>query len=629
MADIAAQPFINYGLSGAQQQQTLASADLERQQAAGAAMQNRIMAAKLPMLLQAYSDAQGHITDFSGQTNGHDIAASGYDPAADSSGVNSTPTNARVTPFDHIGRTAAQEPVAQAAIQSRYNVDPAGTPQEQAKIGAAYLDLQRLSLLGDQGITKSAEARLDAAKYERDMAVKSRLNARDLDASQHFETLSSVANADRPFEALRAADPASAARIRAMNPGADPDQLDMAAKEAASRTAGLIHRFTGRETVKGDDGLYRDKDTAQVVPDATPAGFSAEQIAKIREDGLKQVTVKRNGVDTSLPQWEAAGFKNVDQYVQQAVAQGRSQQASEARIERARQAGVIAQAQAGIPADARQPAPGQQLPASAVAAKAAAAQQPAPTTRPAPMSPNAGGKQLDFSSAPKPPVPEPGKNSAYPAGYEDYQKEVNASATVAAQKLAGANAAKQGARNAELALESGAATGGLGAMKQWTMNVIGNPSALQWALGNASARQVLEKVLGNDAIMDIQREAQGSQFRLGQNTMNMAINKLAASPQMQPEAIRTMLGAIVKNADYDRQKWGADYAAYLRSGKVDKRADAYSGWYDDKYPNTTTIDTATLTGKSIADRVREAGHPYEPDKYEYRLNGDTVQRRPK
>ena len=338
MADIAAQPFINYGLSGAQQQQALAGANLENQQAAGAAMQNRIMAARLPLLLQAYSEAQGHITDFSGQTNGHDVAADGYDPAADTSGVNSAPTNARVTPFDTIGRLPQQEPVAQAALQNRYNVDPAGTQQEQAKIGAAYLDLQRLSLLGDQGITKSAEARLDAAKYERDMAVKSRLNARDLDASQHFETLSSVASSDRPFQTLQAADPASAARIKALNPGAGDDELDAAAREAASRTAGLIHRFTGRETVKGDDGLYRDKDTAQVVPDTAPAGFSAEQIAKVREDGLKQITVKRGGVDTSMPQWQAAGFKNVDQYVQQAVAQGRSQQAAEAQ-HRARPSG--------------------------------------------------------------------------------------------------------------------------------------------------------------------------------------------------------------------------------------------------------------------------------------------------
>src|SRR5882757_3602734 len=65
MAGIAAQPFINYGLSEAEQGQTQASTNLTSQQANAAAMQNKIMAARLPFIMKMY-DQMGASADASG-----------------------------------------------------------------------------------------------------------------------------------------------------------------------------------------------------------------------------------------------------------------------------------------------------------------------------------------------------------------------------------------------------------------------------------------------------------------------------------------------------------------------------------------------------------------------------------
>ena len=654
MADIAPQGFINYGMSQAQQAQASAGANLENQQAQAAALQNQLMAAKMPAMLEGYRQAQSYITNFKGQNGGRDSAPADYDPASDNSGTlpasaNANPGNLRVTPYDLVGRNAQQQGVVQGALQGKYNVDPSGTPQEQAAIEAAMDYKSHIDTLGDKGLSDSAQARVDQAMKVRDMNVISRRNAAQLDASKNYETLAGVATADHPFDALQAANPQAAARIKASLPaGAPQEMLDSAAEDATTKTSGFLHRFTGRETVKGEDGVIRDKDTQMPVPGVPPQGFTPEQIANIKATGLKPTTVKRNGVDTSMLEYQAAGYKNIDDYVNSMVQQARATQASQTRIESKRQGAVAIQAAAGMPPDQRIPAPNQKRAPSQVGAEAAAAQQPSPANTSfaakqravgvGPMSPNANGQQggpLNFKDAPKTPVENPGNADFNPGQRkvsEDYGTEVAQNTTVRSERLAGANAMLQGVNNAKIALDSGAATGPNQAMRTWVQGTLGNPKALQWALGNSDATAVLTKVLGNDAIKQIMGEAQGAQFRLGANTMNMAMQALAASPNMTPGAIRTMIGALAKNANYDRQKWGDDFDAYQRAaGKdTDRRASAYSAWYDNKYPNTTHIDADTLTGgRTVEDRANTAWGKYEPNKYDYRVNNGTLQRKPK
>jgi hypothetical protein len=177
--------------------------------------------------------------------------------------------------------------------------------------------------------------------------------------------------------------------------------------------------------------------------------------------------------------------------------------------------------------------------------------------------------------------------------YNDVAREKDATAGAA---LSAANSSIQGANNAQIALKAGAWTGPLSGKAQVLGTLLGNGPTVQTVLGNASSRSVLEKVLGVDAVMDIENAGKGTGgIRLGSQVLSAAINKLAASPQMTPDAIMTMTNAVKANANYDRQKYGPDYAAYKKAGGD---VNVYEQAYSNKFPNRTQINSATLTGAS-------------------------------
>jgi hypothetical protein len=179
-----------------------------------------------------------------------------------------------------------------------------------------------------------------------------------------------------------------------------------------------------------------------------------------------------------------------------------------------------------------------------------------------------------------------------------YGEEVAASASTASQKVAQANSTIQLANNAQIALKNGAMTGSAAQKATFVMNLIGNPTMLQGILGNAAASDALRKMLGNESFAQIESDAQGNQMRLGAQTIKTAMTQLSASPEMQPEAILAITNSVKANAAYDKQKWGSDYATYNRTvgPNTDRRADAYSGWYDSKYGLTSTLNSNTLNG---------------------------------
>ncbi|HTS53474.1 MAG TPA: hypothetical protein VMH26_09400 [Burkholderiales bacterium] len=642
MADVAPVPFINFGLSQAQQADASAAANLQGQQAAGLAMQNKIMAAKLPMMLDAFRGAEQHITDFSGQHNGDEVPTPEYNPAANDSGAAPPGSNAnvRVSPYDLIGRDGGATNVVQGAVQGKYNVDPSGTPQEQAKIRAAYDYQQRINLLGDKGLSDSAAAQLDAAKYERDMAVKDRLNKAGLDASKYYEALQNVTTADHPWQQLYAVDKRAAMRIKAANPNADDETLDQLAQSAAGQSGAFIHRFTGRPAEKGDDGIYRDKDTQQPVLGVVPAGFKPEDIEKIREKGLEKDTRMVNGREVTQFNYEWAGFDTVDGYVAKAVAQARAAQASQNRIENKRQQAVVIQAHAGTPADARIAAPGQQTPAAQAvdqnntpAAQGAAAghyfskppgslppprtvvpQPKSPTAAPGdniPPSANSPNGKLDLSDAQKSNTPNvPG--GGLPAGAapsdadKEYWKKLQARNAEAGQTAGGANTAIQIATSAKNALASGAAHGKTAAYRQMVMTAINNPVALRGILGDASSSAILRKMLGNAAFEQLETDANGNQMRLGSQTIRVAMTQLSASPEMTEDAINALMDQVIKNSQYELQKNGPDYQRYRAAGND---VTDFDRWYDSKYPNKTNIDLGTphvvKTGKLNGRKVEK------------------------
>jgi hypothetical protein len=649
VADISSLPFINYGLSQAQQAQAGASANLENQQAAGAAMQNQIMAAKLPMMLEAFKGAEGHITDFSGQHDGNDVPSAQYDPASDDSGMAppGANRNIRVSPLDLIGRDANHTNTVQGALQGMYNVDPSGTPQEQGKIRAAYMYQQRINLLGDKGLSDSAASALDAAKYERDMGVKDRTNKANLDASQRFETLSNVNSAPHPFQQLQASGPegaAAAARIKSTNPNADEETLDELARSATGQAAGFLHRFTGRPTETDKANNVRDKDTQQIIPGVTPAGFDPAEIEKIREEALKPSTRKVNGRDVTQENFRWAHFDTPEAYVAKAIAQGRATQASQSRVESQRQGAVAIQAHAGVPPDQRIPAPGAKQPASqtvdqnnTTAAQGAAATHqiskppgappPARTVVPPPKSPtaqpsdrlpastNSPTGKLDLSDIQKSDTPNNGlaglPHNASPSDKDNaYWGELRKKNAEMGETSQGSDTAIQIARNAQNALAKDAATGGSAATRTWMATALGNPESLRFMLGDATSSAILRKMLGNASFAQIEADANGNQMRLGANTIKVAMTQLSASPEMTPEAIRQLTGQMIKNAGYEKQKSGTDYAAYRSAGGD---VTDYDRWYRTKYPNKSQIDMGNERGPTItSQKDYDALNPGDP-----------------
>src|ERR1700722_11879464 len=630
MADISSIPFINFGGQQAQQAQSQSAANLQNQQAQAAAMQNQIMAAKLPFMLQLYKQGQDHITDFSGQTNGHPNSVPDYDAASDASGSipQGAPGQNRVTAFDMIGRDGKTTSIVQGAVQGKYNVNKMGTDAEQQAISDAYHNKEYMTLYGDEGMKASAEARLQGAINARDMAVSDRTNSAQLDASQNYETLAAAHEAPHPFQALTAINPAAAARLKAANPNASDADLDQAAQNSIGSTAAFLHRFTGRATEKGDDGIYRDKDTGLPVSGVVPAGFNAEDIEKIRQEGLTKTTKTVDGRDVSKFNYEWAGFHNPDQYVQNAIGQARSYQQSQSKIEQKRQGAVAIQAQAGVPPDQRIPSPGQTTPASAASSAALRRQQPpaaaaqsqgaartagtapmtlSPTTVGGPPAPatgaspgtassNAPSGNLDLSDIQRSKTPNtPG--AGLPAGAapsatdtEDW-KQVQAKNAEEGQTSSGAPPAIQIATNARNALKADAATGNTAASRTALAVALGNPASLRTILGDATSSSILRKMLGNAAFEQLETDANGNSMRLGSQTIRVAMTQLSASPEMTPQAIQALTGQMIKNASYEKQK-ANDYATYKGAGGD---VTDFDRWYSNKYPNKTSIDTGNDT----------------------------------
>ena len=648
MADISALPFVNFGGSQATQGQAASASNLENQQAQAAAMQNQLMAAKLPMMLAAYKGAQDHITDFS-HPNHDTVPTATFNPDDDQSGVGSGPPAGqnRVRPYDMIGRDAKTTNLAQNAIQSKYNVDPRGTDEEQAAISQAYDWSQRAHLVSPE-LGASADKQLEAAKYAKEQGVAERTNQANLDASKHYEALSNVATADHPWQQLAAVDKESAARIKAQNPNASDDDLDQIAKTQAESTGAFLHRFTGRKSVIDSAGIARDEGTNQPTLGITPVGFKPEEIAKIRETGLQAETRKgANGRDETKQKLEWAGFAkdDIDGYVNRAVAQGRAVQASQMKIADKRQQAQLIQAHAGVPAAQRITSPGT-TPNSTVqsidaantpqAQGAAANHQiqkppgsmPTPATVvPPPKSPtatkadlmpsstNSPNGKLDLSDAkhsitPNTPGQLPHGTSASDADNK-YWDKLSAKDEDMGSTATSANTAVQIATNAQNALKADAATGNTAKSRQWLQTALGNPDAMKFMLGDATSSAILRKMLGNASFQNLADDAKNGRLTYGSKTIQVAMQQLSASPEMTPDAIRALSGQLIKNANYEIQR-AKDYGQYRKAGND---INDFDRWYGTKYGNKSLIDQGeqkappTITNQKDYDAL-EGGAAY-------------------
>jgi hypothetical protein len=319
MADIADNGSFNLGLANiamqnngptavANQANTNANTQMTQQQTAAAAMQNKIMAARMPLILSQLNDESAGSTDKSGSS-----ALQG--PASESSpGAQPTTPGSSIADEDMSAvkpdQNFYQPALIDAALRSKYFV-PQYTPQEIAALKKAYLvDPQNQYGMGPQRVMAMHDMRIQAQTQQNQMG------ARDDFDKMHAVTDAPDGNA---MDVLEASHPETVSAIRrqfSKDPDAAMDE-DAAARMFASHVAGAVHQYTGREAVKGDDGVYRDKDTGITIPGVEKVGLSTEQYIKLAHEAITPSVdmPDGNGGSIKVAPWKAAqmsGAKNIN-----------------------------------------------------------------------------------------------------------------------------------------------------------------------------------------------------------------------------------------------------------------------------------------------------------------------------
>jgi hypothetical protein len=289
MADIAAQPFINYGASQAQQGQAQAAAALQTQQARGAAMQNKIQAARLPFIMKMY-EQMGATADTSG---------------VDGQGEAGGPLQSKQDKLDENGFDADQ--ITQRN-NSKYFV-PEWTDQEkQFNLNAAATV--------DEGVVKYAA-------LQRQQRLDLMHQRAQYDSLNTYAKYAAAASAPSAYAALQQSDKPYTDwldKFAAANPDIDKEE---AARGYARYQAADLHKYTGRK-VDFKDGHAIDADNGLPVagvPDLQMAPKDTADFMRTAQTPSIEVATGVPGQTKKITPWQAAGYRNVHDYLA-AVEQG-------------------------------------------------------------------------------------------------------------------------------------------------------------------------------------------------------------------------------------------------------------------------------------------------------------------
>jgi hypothetical protein len=288
MADIAPQPFINYGLSQAQQGQAQSTAALQGQQAQAAAMQNQIMKARMPFIMRAYQQA------------GAQSSTSGVDGQGQPGG----PMQAKE---DALAGNGFDADKVTAANASRYLV-PEWTPQEEQ-------NTQMAAISNDPGmINYYAMQRQQRLDTMRQRAV--------YDASIQYGKYAAAANAPSAYEYLKQADKPYTSWLDrfADEQGKQGNPIDknQASLDYAKYQAADLHRYTNRKIdFKNDQAV--DQDNGLPVAGVPRLSMSAKDQAQFMKDAQTPSIEVQTGVPgqtKKIAPWQAAGhYANVHDYL--------------------------------------------------------------------------------------------------------------------------------------------------------------------------------------------------------------------------------------------------------------------------------------------------------------------------
>lgn len=306
LANIASQNYgpaatSTQGVQAAQTQGLQASAQTQQ-------MQNKLMAARMPLILSQLHDESVGAGDQSGVGGGQKAGGEG--------GVGAEPR----TPGEDIAnqdksavppsQNFYQPAMIDAALRSKYFV-PQYTPQEMQALQRAYLvDPQDQNGMGPKRVMA-----------QHDMRIQSQTQAAQQESRDDFDKLHAVTDAPEgnAMDVLEASHPETVAAIKrqfAKDPDADRDE-DAAARMFASHVAGAVHQYTGRKAVKDDAGVYRDEETGIPIPGVEKVGLSSEQYLKLAHEAITPSVDMDDGQGGKIKvaPWKAAqmgGAKNIN-----------------------------------------------------------------------------------------------------------------------------------------------------------------------------------------------------------------------------------------------------------------------------------------------------------------------------
>ncbi len=255
------------------QANTAANTQLQQQQAQQAAMQNKIMAARMPFILSGlHNDSAG-----SGDQSGVGGGGGGGNTAAAGGGPSGSPASvhARLQEAQERTGTASDDILNPDAIakglRDQYFV-PAVTPQEQQ----ALQDAWRRDPTDQYGIgPKSVMSRIDYRKMQQTTAAQQ-------DSRDDFDALSAATDAPegQAMNVLERSHPDTVDAIKRKwqgKPDEDRNEEDEA-RLFAAHAAGAVHQYTGRKAVKDEAGVYRDEDTGIPIPGVEKVGLSTAHL---------------------------------------------------------------------------------------------------------------------------------------------------------------------------------------------------------------------------------------------------------------------------------------------------------------------------------------------------------------
>jgi hypothetical protein len=579
LANIASQ---NYGPSATSNQALQGAQTAGVQQNVQAqAMQNKLMAARMPLILSQLHDESVGAGDQSG------VAPSGIGPNGGGVGPNA-PTGVAAQDKSSVApdQNFYQPDKIDTALRDKYFV-PQYTPQEIQQLRKAYLvDPQDQYGMGPKRVMAM-----------HDMRIQTQTQQNQMDSRDDFDKLHAVTDAPEgnAMDVLEASHPETVAAIRrqfAKEPDSEAAKdEDAAARMFASHTAGAVHQYTGRKAVKDEAGVYRDEETGIAIPGVEKVGLSTDQYVKLAHEAITPSVEMDdgNGGKIKVAPWKAAqmgGAKNIngpgDWMMVRASQTGLPGAASTLSGNSAQKQEARAVAQAALDKvqkqhDAAPPtqADGTPKPANGVGAARNAQGNVDPKLTDALHDAQYDYKPTNNGQAYTPVI----GHSPPPNVMDDMKKQTEARNALARDSSAGVGASAAALtmyKAAQDVLAKGNYDGGA-----WNAELAKYSKWLPagWQNHMTGDYQEIAKYLGNAAL----QSGKGIFAKMTEKESEAVMHDLNPSPAMDPAALREMIARGAKTAQYSLDS-AKRVPAYLAARKD---ANQFGTWNQTHFPMET------------------------------------------